>query len=227
MTSLKRVLICSFVLLVALAAQAGLEAMTTIERPRLLAPLASIPMELGNWVGADATIDPSILKESQADDYLNRVYEDRTQPGRRLWLWINYSRTGLNLRHSPEICLPSGGWSKVESQCSVIPVAAHQAAEETFPVTRLAYSQGELVQIVGFWYYIFGESQLEQYVRSLPITSRSSHGRTTRGSGMTVEVFCPGTTDPDGEGLRDFASRLLPAIEPIIPTENRANYHIP
>ncbi len=227
MTSLKRVVICSFVLLLALAAQAGLEAMTMIERPRLRAPLATILMELGNWIGADAAIDPYILKESQADDYLNRVYEDRTQPGRRLWLWINFSRTGLNLRHSPEICLPSGGWSKVESQCGVIPVSTHPEAQEIFPVTRLAYSQGELVQIVGFWYYIFGESRLEQYVRGLPITSRSSHGRTTRGSGMTVEVFCPGTTDPDGEGLRDFASRLLHTIEPIIPTENRANYHIP
>jgi EpsI family protein len=227
MTPMKRVLICGSVLVLALAAQAGLEAMTAIERPKLRASLATIPMELGNWVGSDVAVDPLILKESQADDYVNRVYEDRTRPGRRLWLWVNYSQTGLNLRHSPEICLPSGGWTKVESQCGVVQVLHPQAGKETFSVTRLAYSQGELVQIVGFWYYILGESRLEQYVRSLPITSRSSHGRTTRGSGMTVEVFCPGTTDPDGEGLRDFASNLLTAIDPILPTEARANYHIP
>jgi hypothetical protein len=96
----------------------------------------------------------------------------------------------------------------------------------SFPVMRLGYAQGELVQSIGFWYYIFGEGRLEQYVRGLPITSRSSHGRTTRGSGMTVEVFCPGSTDPDGDALRDFASRLLSALGPILP-DSRANYYIP
>ena len=93
-------------------------------------------------------------------------------------------------------------------------------------MSRLAYAQGELVQSVGFWYYIFGEGRLERYVRGLPITSRSSHGRTTRGSGLTVEVFCPGATDPDGEALRDFAARLTAPVEPILP-ENRASYYTP
>src|SRR5207253_5945600 len=121
-------------------------------------------------------------------------------------------------------CLPSGGWTKVESQCRVVEVPG--ADGKDLPVMRLGYAQGELVQIVGFWYYIFGEGKLEQYVRGLPITSRSSHGRTTRGSGMTVEVFCPGDGNPDGEALRDFARTLLEALEPLLP-ENRAEYFIP
>ena len=58
-------------------------------------------------------------------------------------------------------------------------------------MTRLGYAQGELVEHVGFWYYIFGEGKLENLVRQLPITSRSSHGRTTRGSSMTVEILPP------------------------------------
>ena len=60
-------------------------------------------------------------------------------------------------------------------------------------------------------------------MRRLPITSRSSHGRTTRGSGLTVEVFCPGDVDPDAEALIDFASALLAELEPILP-EDRAGY---
>jgi hypothetical protein len=137
---------------------------------------------------------------------------------------MNYSRNGLNLRHSPEICLPSGGWAKVESECRVIPVRGRDGAE--LPVMRLVYTQGELVQGVGFWYYIFGEGPLERYARRLPITSRSSHGRTTRGSGLTVEVFCPGDADPDGGALRDFAEALLGALDPILP-HDRAAYYIP
>ena len=93
-------------------------------------------------------------------------------------------------------------------------------------VTHLGYSQGELVEHVGFWYYIFGEGKLENYVRRLPITSRSSHGQTTRGSSMTVEVFYTGDNDPEGEALREFAGELLKALEPILPQE-RAEYHVP
>ena len=94
--------------------------MTAIERPELQAGLATVPMVLGDWVGQDVPVDPEIVEKAQTDDYLNRVYEDRRHPGRRVWLWMNYSRKGNNLRHSPEICLPSGGWEKVESQCRVI-----------------------------------------------------------------------------------------------------------
>jgi len=46
------------------------------------------------------------------------------------------------------------------------------------------------------------------------------------GSGMTVEVFCPGESDPEGEAIRDFARSLLIALEPILP-ENRAEYFVP
>ncbi len=181
-------------------------------------------MQLGRWVGRDEPMDPEILREAQCDDYLNRIYEDPSRPGRPLRLWINYSIHGLNLRHSPEVCLPSGGWKKVEAQTRVLTI--RNGREQDLPVMRLAYRQGDMVQGVGFWYYIFGEGRLEQIARSLPISSRSSHGRTTRGSGLTVEVFWPGEADPEGEAMREFASALLEALEPILP-EDRAHYYIP
>lgn len=220
----KRVALCGVLLTIGFGAQAGLGELTKIERPLPRAALASVPEQLGDWVGRDVPPDPHILRESQADDYLQRDYESRKHPGLRLRLWINFSRKGDNLRHSPEKCLPSSGWTKVESLCKVVSVSDPKG--KPISITRLSYSQGELVQGVGFWYYIFGEGALEHYVRTLPITNRSSHGRTTRGSGMTVEVFCPGETDPEGEALKDFAAALLSALEPILP-ESRAEYYVP
>jgi len=105
-------------------------------------------------------------------------------------------------------------------------VPIRYGVDRSLRIMRLGYAQGELVQRIGFWYYIFGEGGLEHYVRNLPITSRSSHGRTTRGSGMTVEVFCPGETDLDGSALEDFARPLTEALEPIMPA-SRAEYYIP
>lgn len=207
-----------------LLAVIGLEAGYRTPRPLLKAELSTLPLELGRWIGRDEPMDPEILQKAQCDDYLNRVYEDPSRPGRPLRLWINYSTHGLNLRHTPEICLPSGGWEKIEAQTRILTVQSPTLAEQ--PIMRLAYQQDEVVQGIGFWYYIFGEGPLEQFARSLPISSRSSHGRTTRGSGLTVEVFGPGELDPEGEALKEFTAALLEALEPILP-DDRAHYYIP
>ncbi|QEH31700.1 hypothetical protein OJF2_01650 [Aquisphaera giovannonii] len=224
MTRAHRCLIAGALLMSGLAARAGLEGVNRTERPPLRRPLSSLPMELGDWVGRDEAVEPSIVERAQTTEYLNRVYESRTRPGLRLTLWVNYSEKGTNLRHTPEICLPSGGWEKVESQTRVFEVPSPNG--DALKLTRLGYSKGELVKQVGFWYYIFGEGKLENYVRQLPITSRSSHAQTTKGSSMTVETFHPGEQDPDGAALKDFARSLLVALEPILP-EARAEYYVP
>jgi exosortase/archaeosortase family protein len=211
-------------LLVGVAAQAALERLVDIPRPPLRRPLVSLPLRLGDWVGQDLPVDPEIVERAQADEYLSRSYVDAKNPGRQVTLWANYSRFGLNLRHSPEVCLPSGGWEKVEAQTRVVEVPGPDGTPSK--LTQLAYRQGELVQGIGFWYYIFGEGPLERAVRALPITSRSSHGRATRGSGLTVELFCPAESDPDGAAMRDFARALLDHLDPILPVE-RAPYFRP
>jgi len=224
MTRIKRTVLCGVLLSTGLAAQAALIRLSRTERPALRRPLASIPMELGDWLGKDEPVDPDIVERSQTTEYLNRAYESPKHPGLTMRLWINYSREGTNLRHTPEICLPSGGWTKVESQTRELKISNGDG--RAIPVMRLGYTRGDLVDHVGFWYYIFGEGKIENYVRRLPITSRSAYGQSTRGSSMTVETFYPGENDPDGEVLQEFAQQLLRALEPILP-DDRANYYVP
>ncbi|HKI18619.1 MAG TPA: EpsI family protein [Isosphaeraceae bacterium] len=224
MTRIKRTVLCGVLLSTGLAAQAGLIRLSRTERPPLRQPLASIPMELGDWRGKDEPVDPDIIDRSQTTEYLNRAYDSPKHPGLTMRLWINYSRVGTNLRHTPEICLPSGGWTKVESQTRELKISNGDG--RAIPVMRLGYTRGDLVDHVGFWYYIFGEGKIENYVRRLPITSRSAYGQSTRGSSMTVETFYPGENDPDGEVLQEFAQQLLRALEPILP-DDRANYYVP
>jgi len=221
-----RVVLGLGLLVIGLAAEAAVERASRAERPLLNGPLASIPLKLGDWVGSDVPIDPEIARESQATEYLNRVYRLRGRSGRSLSLWINFSEYGLNMRHSPDVCLPSGGWEKVESMTTVVDVPTTDGEAQTVSLLGYAKDRAELVQRIGFWYYIFGEGRVERLVRQLPITSRSSHGRTTRGSGLTVEVFAPGDTGLSDDDLADFIGVLLEHLEPLLP-EDRASYHIP
>jgi EpsI family protein len=224
MTKPGRVVLCVIIMSGGLAALAGFERLGRTERPALRRALVSLPFQLGDWIGRDEPLDSDIVDRAQTTEYLNRVYDSRKQPGLSVRLWVNYSREGTNLRHTPEICLPSVGWTKIESQTRVLAVPLLHDGRLT--LTRLAYNRDDVVEHVGFWYYIFGEGRLERYVRRLPITSRSSHGRTTRGSSMTVEVFYPGDRDPDGEAVCDFAQELVQALAPILPLEC-AIYHVP
>jgi hypothetical protein len=224
MTHVQRIAICGAIVSSGLAAQATLEGVSQPERPSLRRPLASLPMEIGDWVGVDCPVDAEIVRRAQTTEYLSREYESRTRSGLKLNLWVNFSKMGTNLRHTPKICLPSGGWEPIEAQTRVFEIPA--GGGPPLQVSRLGYSQGELVKHVGFWYYIFGEGRLENYVRNLPITSQSSHGRATRGSSMTVEVFYPGEQDTDGAAFRGFARELMRELDPILPVP-RAAYHLP
>ena len=224
MNATGRVMVCLGLLSLGVGSQAAIERLSAIERPDLRRPLSTLPMTLGKWVGHSEEIDPKILQESQATECLSRTYSNPKYPGMALSLWINYSKEGSNMRHSPEICLPSHGWTKVESLTKIMGIPGTEGQQSL--VSRLAYAQGELVQGVGFWYYIFGESGIERWVRGLPVTSRSSHGRTTRGSGLTVEVFWSSEGDPDSQAFREFAEVLLGGLDPIMPAD-RAEYHVP
>jgi hypothetical protein len=224
MTSLQRIAICGAIVSSGLAAQAALEGVGRPERPSLRRPLKSLPLEIGDWIGVDLPVDAETVRQAQTTEYLSREYEHRKRPGLKVNLWVNFSIMGTNLRHTPEICLPSGGWEKVEPQTRAFEIPAGDGP--SVRVSRLGYRQGELVKHVGFWYYIFGEGRLENYVRNLPITSQSSHGRATRGSSMTIEVFYPGEQDPDGAAFRDFARELMRELDAILPVP-RAAYHLP
>ena len=224
MNAIARATLCLGLLTAGVAAQAALEAMSRIDRPPLRRSLATLPTTLEGWVGVDEPLDPEILLKTQATEGLSRTYSNPKFPGVALSLWINYSLFGTNMRHSPEICLPSHGSSKVESLTKVLPIIGPDGT--AFPVSRLAYGEGDLVRGVGFWYYIFGEGRVERWVRGLPVTSRSSHGRTTRGSGLTVEVFWRSEVDPESVAFSDFAAALLAGLDPIMPAD-RAGYYVP
>jgi hypothetical protein len=217
-------MLCLGILCAGVAAQAALETFSKIERPPLRRTLASLPLQLGDWIGKEEKIDDEIFRRSQATECLSRTYVNPKYPGMPLSLWINYSFHGNNMRHSPAICLPSHGSKNEESQTRVLSIPSPDGT--TTQVCRLGYAQDEVVTKVGFWYYIFGEGDVERWVRGLPITSRSSHGRTTRGSGLTVEVFWTSEDDPDSRIFEDFARALIRDLDPIMPT-NRAEYHNP
>ncbi len=70
-----------------------------------------LPMNFGSWTGRDVPLDPRIIRATDTDDHLNRLY---AQPGVSESVSL-YIAAGVKLRdlapHRPEVCYPSAGWT--------------------------------------------------------------------------------------------------------------------
>jgi len=82
----------------------------TAEPIRLELALAEFPLHVNNWQGRDVPIPDNILRAARNDDFLNRLYVNRTTNN---WvnLYIAYTaRPRTMIGHRPQICYVGGGW---------------------------------------------------------------------------------------------------------------------
>ena len=81
---------------------------------RLPVPLASMPKQLGSWVGQELSIPATVeeyMRDNFADDYVSRRYVNDSA-GMWIDLYVVYcaSRPGSLLGHKPRVCYPNSGW---------------------------------------------------------------------------------------------------------------------
>ncbi|UCE98811.1 MAG: EpsI family protein [Planctomycetota bacterium] len=77
---------------------------------KLSIPLSAFPTKVGDWTGKDVPIPQNIQRVAGNDDFLNRLYINKTNTG---WanVYIAYTaRPRTMLGHRPEVCYIGGGW---------------------------------------------------------------------------------------------------------------------
>ena len=72
--------------------------------------LSAFPVEIGDWTGKDVPIAENIQRVAGNDDFLNRLYINKSKNQ-----WVNvylaYSaRPRTMLGHRPQVCYVAGGW---------------------------------------------------------------------------------------------------------------------
>lgn len=74
--------------------------------------LADLPLQVGNWTGRDAQLDPIISRNSGATDQLYRRYVDE-RTGVELEIVILYGPAREMYAHDPQFCYPLAGYQPV------------------------------------------------------------------------------------------------------------------
>jgi EpsI family protein len=180
-------------------------------------PLASFPMQLGNWTGKDIPLDKETLDVLGAGDFLVRGYHDPAGNEPYVDLFLAYfpsQRTGDTI-HSPKHCLPGAGWTPEENDRVTISLPGHSP----FPANRYIISKAGARKLVMYWYWahdrgVASEYWAKFYLVKDAIRMNRSDGALVR---ITVDMLPGETIDAAQQRLQPFTADVVPLLDDYIP----------
>ena len=187
---------------------------TVLVQPVQRQDFVSFPTTLGPWTGTPEALDESIEQVLRADDYFLTTYAAK---GEAVSLFMTFyeKQTGGSGIHSPEVCLPSGGWEVSQWMQLSVPVAAGGNVE----VNRALIRRGNSRQLVYYWFEQRGRRMTSDYTaKFLSIWDRMTIGRSDGGLVRFVTPLRPRESLADGDArltrLINFVTPLLPSYFP-------------
>lgn len=114
-------------------------------------PLAFFPRIVDGWRAVTFPLDRDIERVLGADDYLNAFYQKgwESQPISLFVAWYDKQTEGQGI-HSPEVCLPAGGWEVFALE--EVPLDLSAAGYGRFLANRAVIQKGLSKQLVYYWF---------------------------------------------------------------------------
>jgi EpsI family protein len=176
-------------------------------------PLASMPLDLGDWHGREAApLADDVLGQLGVDDYVNRQYARAGAPPVGIYVGYYASQRQGDTIHSPENCLPGAGWIPVETSRAEV-----RSGGRTLTVNQFVIQKGIDRQAVLYWYQGRGRVTASEYKNKAFLMLDAA--RLHRTNGGLVRLITPvvSTTDAAKSELGAFASVLLPHLDGHLP----------
>jgi len=168
------------------------------------------PREIGEWSGRSTLLDPSVEKVLGADDYLVATYVGEGGQAVSFFAAYYLKQTEGSGIHSPEVCLPVGGWEVYSIEPAAIDMSDTVYGE--FEVNRAVIQKGESQQLVYYWFEQRGRQMTNDFAAKLSVLwDGVTRGRT---DGALVRF-----TTPVGprEDIRDADARLQAFMRESLP----------
>jgi exosortase D (VPLPA-CTERM-specific) len=120
------------------------------EAPPPRTAFVDFPMQIDHWQGAPFALEPQYIDALRFDDYVLADYRsDKEQPVNFYAAYYRSQRKGQSA-HSPQSCLPGGGWEIASLTQSELPVS--QGMMQPLRVNRAVIQKGDQKQIVMYWF---------------------------------------------------------------------------
>ncbi|MQY44121.1 VPLPA-CTERM-specific exosortase XrtD [Epibacterium sp. SM1969] len=176
------------------------------------------PRQFDDWSGTTSRLEPDIERVLGADDYLNATYR---QPGSSEY--VNFfvafyeKQTEGSGIHSPEVCLPVGGWEVFSLEPHQVDMS--ETGYGVFDVNRAVIQKGTSHQLVYYWFEQRGKRMTNDYKAKASVVYDSlAMGRT---DGAMVRFVTPIRHDETPEDadkrLQGFMAESLQRLPEFVP----------
>jgi exosortase D (VPLPA-CTERM-specific) len=181
-------------------------------------PFALFPRQIGNWSGSTALLDVDIERVLGATDYLNATFATPGNPGVvNMFVAFYDNQTDGSGIHSPEVCLPVGGWEIF----SLTPYPVDFTAEGygTFDVNRAVIQKGFSKQLVYYWFEQRNKRMINDFRAKLSVVYDGlTLGRTDGALVRYVTPISEDETEAEAEArLVGFIRESLPPLPRFVP----------
>ncbi len=182
------------------------------------APLGTMPLRIGDWTGREEIMEKVYLDVLKVSDYLLAGFSRPTDPA-PVGLWIAYydAQTQGTSVHSPQACLPGGGWHIDKMAEHEIPGVGPDGT--SLRVNRVEIALGDQRQLVYYWFAQRGRVLTSEYLVKWYIFKDGFTDNRTDGALVRVT-----TAVGDSSGIPEGDARLEAFIRAVDP---KLNYYLP
>jgi exosortase D (VPLPA-CTERM-specific) len=208
--------LCSVALLIPVA----FASTVMVEREEVPPPRAmfiDFPMKLDGWLGISLTLEKKYIDDLRFDDYVLADY--RFGDGQPVNLYAAYYRSQRKGQsaHSPQSCLPGGGWEI--SSLNRVDLPANSRIVRSLHMNRALIQKDRQKQIVLYWFKQRERNLTNEYlVKLFLFWDGLSRGRTDGALVRIVSLVGPGETeDIVDQRLLRFVSTIEPELNRYVP----------
>jgi exosortase D (VPLPA-CTERM-specific) len=182
----------------------------------------AFPANLGPWKGHASLLAPQVEHALGLDDYILSDYS-KAETGGVVNFYVAYyaSQRKGNSPHSPEVCIPGGGW-----QITKLDRTSYHSKTlgVTLPLNRVVIARDNEKQLVYYWFVQRGRNIANEYwAKWYLLLDAITKNRTDGALVRLVTPFYPGEPEHAAdERLQSFIDELEPRLSKYLPPENGA-----
>ncbi len=180
-------------------------------------PLSQFPASSGAWQGKQVSMEQKFIDTLDLSDYV--IIDYHNGDGRLVNFYVAYyqsQRKGESI-HSPETCMPGGGWLFRESGKTLVPI--NNGEKATMAVNRALMQKGESKQLAYYWFPMRGRVLTNAYEMKLynfwdALTRQRTDGALVR---IITPIYVNEALDQAEARLQDFMNDMVPVLDGFLP----------
>ena len=177
------------------------------------------PRSIGDWDSYQIPLELPTAQLMNASDHINAIYSKPGSSDSYISFFAAYydKQTEGSGIHSPEVCLPVGGWEVFSIDPT--PVSFPDTVYGDFQVNRAVIEKGLSRQLVYYWFEQRGARMTNDYLAKIGVVYDSlTIGRTDGALVRFVTPISANETEADADArLQGFMAELLPRLPRYIP----------